>query len=746
MQSSFVWIFILGLLINSAHGNPEAHLGPLISGTSSYVAGTFVWTDYAYDDRGANSDAIPGGDATYPEDKRNGADIIQVQLTKNDGVLKVQSILQTLVDKDVPELVYLFDTDNNKLTGGPSLPGGAWLSDETLGVEWVLRVNSLGAFISRWNGIDWTDQASYPAHLDPSDNTISAEIPISLFNSAADKWRVFAVSGLASDSLVEGGSIFDMAFVVGELVTDRNQMIVDSVQSFATNRSTIWQDHIQGSVLAGTDSASLAAAVLDFSMMDDGATALASAGSNGSYTFLYKSDLDLDEGVTNGTAGTTPTTFYNGPYQPYLVYHRADISESSYPLVVWLHGTGQTHLLNTYLFEPDAGNQYTYPAVTVLPLGRGQALQYEGIGEYDILEVIRDVSARYPIDEDRIILTGFSMGGQGTYKLAGLYPDLFSTAIALFGTTSGGLTPLLQNLVNLPLRADNGTIDYLVNPALWEPDRTAALELGYDFRFFDINNSHHSAQPRLENCLFEAAIKRKRDKNPPRVRYYVEPSRFYDDSESGLKLHYNGAYWVSGMVVRAGADNGYIDALTLARPDRSTITSVIDRQITANGNDFCGPNPDISLNPSQGSEWRERTIVQSPGETQKVENGAKIKLSSLSAVTLDTERMSLLSSQPLRLEIEGDGITELTLLGDFAGNVEATVNGERIPGFLANENGAIRITEDFSGMKSLELIGEVASPSVASKRSRSGGGSMSFVFLGVLAVLTVLHRRKGLRC
>src|SRR3954451_4645090 len=30
-------------------------LGPLVAGTSSYIDGTYVWTDYAYDDRGPDT-------------------------------------------------------------------------------------------------------------------------------------------------------------------------------------------------------------------------------------------------------------------------------------------------------------------------------------------------------------------------------------------------------------------------------------------------------------------------------------------------------------------------------------------------------------------------------------------------------------------------------------------------------------------------------------------------------------------
>jgi hypothetical protein len=408
-----------------------------------------------------------------------------------------------------------------------------------------------------------------------------------------------------------------------------------------------------------------------------------------------------------------------------------------------MHGTGQTHLLNTMLFDPNTGNQYTYPAVTVLPLGRGQALQYEGIGEYDILEVIRDVSARYPIDEDRVVFTGFSMGGIGTYKLAGLYPDRFTTAVALFGTTtSGNLTPLLQNLANLPLRADNGMIDYLINPALWEPDRIAGLALNYDFKFFDINDSHHSAQPRLENCLFEKAINRTRVINPPRVRYYIEPARFYDDLSTGLKLNYDGAYWVSGMLVRESSENGFIDALSLGRADRDSTTEVIDQQRNANGNDFCGPNPEISTNPGQGSAWRERAIIRTTGDPQTIENAAQIELSSLSAVSLDINRMALTSELPLRLKITGDGVTELTLLGNWQGTVSLVLDGVKIPAYQAADNGSITLSENFSGTHE-DIVGATVNPNSpplqsTGSRSRSGGGAGGLIELGGLAVILCL--------
>src|SRR5688572_22784689 len=67
-------------------------LGALISGTHQYVAGTYVWTDYAYDDRGPDTDDQKGGDAAYPAgmNPNNVGDLIQLQFTPGSGQLGVR--------------------------------------------------------------------------------------------------------------------------------------------------------------------------------------------------------------------------------------------------------------------------------------------------------------------------------------------------------------------------------------------------------------------------------------------------------------------------------------------------------------------------------------------------------------------------------------------------------------------------------------------------------------------------------
>ncbi len=51
--------------------------------------------------------------------------------------------------------------------------------------------------------------------------------------------------------------------------------------------------------------------------------------------------------------------------------------------------------------------------------------------ERGVLALLDDVMSQYTIDPDRILVTGFSMGGRGTWYMASRHPDLFSAAIPM---------------------------------------------------------------------------------------------------------------------------------------------------------------------------------------------------------------------------------------------------------------------------------------------------------------------------
>lgn len=71
--------------------------------------------------------------------------------------------------------------------------------------------------------------------------------------------------------------------------------------------------------------------------------------------------------------------------------------------------------------------------VIAKPCGRGPGTVYQGPGEIDVFEAIETLCSVFPIDPDRISLTGGSMGGAATWYLASHYPDQFAAAAPFCG-------------------------------------------------------------------------------------------------------------------------------------------------------------------------------------------------------------------------------------------------------------------------------------------------------------------------
>lgn len=153
------------------------------------------------------------------------------------------------------------------------------------------------------------------------------------------------------------------------------------------------------------------------------------------------------------------------------------------PLYVWLHGRGdkKTDLYFLRNREKKRSPFKFEDGITLHPFGR-QCIGFKAAGEIDVLEAIADVKARYKIDEKRIVLLGFSMGGAGAWHLGAHYADQWAAvhAGAGFAETAqyNKLTPAnfpqsyeqtlwtiydvpnyARNLLNQPLVAYSGEKD-----------------------------------------------------------------------------------------------------------------------------------------------------------------------------------------------------------------------------------------------------------------------------------------------
>lgn len=143
--------------------------------------------------------------------------------------------------------------------------------------------------------------------------------------------------------------------------------------------------------------------------------------------------------------------------------------EQTYPLVVSLHGSGTAHplLLAAGSFAPLSANLPTNDALDhvyyLTPWSRGN-YGYHDLAEEDVLQAVENLQQSVRVDQERVYLTGFSLGGGGAWSLAVRHPDRWAAA----AICSGGpwWTPVGQgygiNLSHLPTLFWHGEADTTV--------------------------------------------------------------------------------------------------------------------------------------------------------------------------------------------------------------------------------------------------------------------------------------------
>jgi dienelactone hydrolase len=113
------------------------------------------------------------------------------------------------------------------------------------------------------------------------------------------------------------------------------------------------------------------------------------------------------------------------PYALTLPVQFGTEPERRWPLHLVLHGRGAT--LNEVNFIHSHDGKPASPADDWIQLdvyGRTNNA-YRWAGEADVFEALADVKRRYRIDDRRIVLHGFSMGGAGSWHLGLHYPSLW---------------------------------------------------------------------------------------------------------------------------------------------------------------------------------------------------------------------------------------------------------------------------------------------------------------------------------
>jgi hypothetical protein len=154
-------------------------------------------------------------------------------------------------------------------------------------------------------------------------------------------------------------------------------------------------------------------------------------------------------------------------------------------LYVWLHGrqnnTTEAEFIHGFLNRKGAGNPPVADQgqIQLDCFGRVNGAGWHWAGEQDVWESIAAVKKRFNIDDQRIILRGFSQGGMGAWHISLHHPDRFAAAEIGAGTVSrtAQLRPDLKpwqlstlriwenisewalNIHNLPLAGHDGEND-----------------------------------------------------------------------------------------------------------------------------------------------------------------------------------------------------------------------------------------------------------------------------------------------
>lgn len=137
-----------------------------------------------------------------------------------------------------------------------------------------------------------------------------------------------------------------------------------------------------------------------------------------------------------------------------------------FPLILLLHGAPGNVYEAPYLATRPLSNRYpAFLLAPVLAKGRYWALPSENpdlSAEYalgDMVELVKQMAAVYPVDMNRIYVAGCSDGGTGVYGAARYFPDIFAAGVAFSGSwePSDGV-----NMTRMPLLAVHGAADTVI--------------------------------------------------------------------------------------------------------------------------------------------------------------------------------------------------------------------------------------------------------------------------------------------
>jgi predicted peptidase len=156
-----------------------------------------------------------------------------------------------------------------------------------------------------------------------------------------------------------------------------------------------------------------------------------------------------------------------------------------YPLVIFLHGSGERgndnnaqlkwgvmdfatdenmKLYNPYVIAPQCPPELEWANYSGDEEKATLSLEPKPSKPMALLiGLIQEIIKNFPVDTNRIYITGLSMGGIGTFDAITRYPDLFAAAVPVCG---GGDTEKASSIKHIPIWIFHGAEDPAITPNL----------------------------------------------------------------------------------------------------------------------------------------------------------------------------------------------------------------------------------------------------------------------------------------
>ncbi|MDQ6834931.1 MAG: S9 family peptidase [Actinomycetota bacterium] len=617
---------------------------PQTSGTGRLAAGASLWSDFVYDDYGASG--VGGlGTSSYDSSSglaarqggyvfgagaahNNGADIFRAGVGLHGGYSYWRVDWVTLADPRVPLAEWTFDTDNNAATGAVQWPAQAGV--RSAGIDQAMVVSSRGAWLVnpvtgiRTNvlahggalTVDRTSKSfivAVPRALLPVSGTWRVRLGAGLADAAGQNFAVPDVGQPGSHGSSTAERLYNVTFrTVGQeppVYTDgmSDALIAQAQARLAGNpigatlgadgtarsvTGNFWMEDDQADTLASGD-------VSKFSLVVDW-PALGARQSTGEpqptgySTRWYVSRLADGAGqvVNDGSEGNFKPTLLER-VQPYSVYVPTTYRRGRAMPLTWILHSLEVNYNQYGALDPQLIQQLCQDrgSICATTEGLGPAGWYFHGAETDFWQVWRALASAFSLNPARTVISGYSMGGWASYKLAFEHPDDFAGALSIDGPVICGVQAypgLNAPAYSDPACSQDGRSAPLVANARWVPyviDQTYADELvpttgviaqaqtfdslGQRYNLFIHTGADHLVFATEDQFgdVVSALGRPVRTVNPGLFTYHWYPS--LDSSQFGIGA--TGDYWIHALRARGRAYGqlATVRAQDSALPDRA---------------------------------------------------------------------------------------------------------------------------------------------------------------------------------